>query len=167
MHTDFWGISMKKWATQLQIMLRIWEWYVSLSTSAAISVVSLNKVCLLENSRFVVIMALVRSDCSAMTLKRSLDSSMLKLAELSSSSSRISAEAIAFSSTNRIFDNTKMCGQVVIFSTKGIYKKAVDDAIPPVFKWGAASRISCSYLGRKPETAPKGHQRAQETGAIA
>ena len=55
---------------------------------------------------------------------------MMKLAELSSSSSRISAKAIAFSSTNRIFDNTQMCGQVVIFSTKGIYKKAVDDAIP-------------------------------------
>ena len=55
---------------------------------------------------------------------------MMKLAELSSSSSRISAEAIAFSSTNRIFDNTQMCGQVVIFSTKGIYKKDVDDAIP-------------------------------------
>lgn len=112
-------------------------------------------------------MALVRSDCSAMTLKRSLDSSMMKLAELSLSSSRISAEAIAFSSTNRIFDNTQMCGQVVIFSTKGIYKKAVDDAIPLYSNGGAASRISCSYLGRKSETAPKGYQRAQETGAIA
>lgn len=35
----------------------------------------------------------------------------------------------AFSRTNRIFDNTKMYGQVVIFRTKDIYKKAVDDAV--------------------------------------
>lgn len=35
----------------------------------------------------------------------------------------------AFSRTNRIFDNTKIYGQIVIFRTPGIYKKAVDDAI--------------------------------------
>lgn len=47
----------------------------------------------------------------------------------------------AFSRTNRIFDNTKKYGQVVIFRTKGIYKKAVDDAIILYSNGGSQSDI--------------------------
>lgn len=47
----------------------------------------------------------------------------------------------AFSRTNRIFDNTKMYGQVVIFRTKGIYKEAVDDAIFLYSNGGSQSDI--------------------------
>ena len=61
----------------------------------------------------------------------------------------------AFSRTNRIFDNTKMYGQVVIFRTKGIYKKAVDDVIPLYSNLGAASRISWLLPMKKARNSSK------------
>lgn len=52
----------------------------------------------------------------------------------------------AFSRTNRIFDNTKIYGQVVIFRTKGIYQKAVDDAIFLYSNGGTQSDIMAPTL---------------------
>lgn len=65
----------------------------------------------------------------------------------------------AFSRTNRIFDNTKMYGQVVIFRTKGIYQKAVDDAIVLYSNGGSQSDVMAPTF----EESKKRVKKAAET----
>lgn len=47
----------------------------------------------------------------------------------------------AFSRTNRVFDNTKTYGQIVIFRTPAIYQKAVDEAIYLYSNGGSPSDV--------------------------
>ena len=52
----------------------------------------------------------------------------------------------AFSRTNRIFDNTKVYGQIVIFRSSGIYQKAIDDAIFLYSNGGTKSDVMAPTL---------------------